>query len=548
MGNFTDTLKRFTDGWRKLKTTQQILIIGIIVIAIILVGVISTLLGQVNYVGLFPGSTLSQDEAGAIYDYLTEQQVEIRTENNVIMVPEDQAAALRMELAAQGMPSSTAGATTGLNNSLYMDNAMAFGATAEDKQRIYQFQAEDKLTAMINNTAKVKQSAVMLNPVIQSEWAFDDSNEAFASATIGIEPLAGQSFTEEDANMIRELVSGAVTSLEPENVTVVNNSTMEYYSGSDMSAGGGATAAAKRLDMEMGMSNQFKTQIMNLLSPVFGPERISANVNVRLNFDKHLTESITLTPVTEIGEAENIGGIVSRNREIERILYGDAAEGIPGMDPNGGAPVYQVDQAELENSVYYKTVESINAEMNEVREQIEQAEGKIEEMSATVILDNTDQNMDDVLEQVRTQISTAVGIPLNLITVSAMPFEQNTLLQQRMVEQAEALERVERNNLIQRIITIGGVLGGIIIVITLIMNTLKKRKEMELEAQRMKWLEEQERRPVDLVADEMISIDDIMGQDEAGTLGQLQALVSRNPEGIAQILRNWLMDDFSGRR
>ncbi len=59
MGNFTDTLKRLTDGWRKLKTTQQILIIGIIVIAIILVGVISTLLGQVNYVGLFPGSTLS---------------------------------------------------------------------------------------------------------------------------------------------------------------------------------------------------------------------------------------------------------------------------------------------------------------------------------------------------------------------------------------------------------------------------------------------------------------------------------------------------------
>ncbi len=521
---------------------QKIIIISVIVLTIVMIGVVNAVSNQTNYAVLVSG--LSDDETGAIYSALQGMGIEVESApGNTILVPDDEVDDIRMQLNAAGI---TYTPNLEVNNQLYLDNAMTFGATDADKERIYQFQLEQKLTQTINQTAKVENSVVLLSPAEDSDYVITTDGIRMASATVTINPKPGQTWTEADSQTIQSIVAGAVPEMTADQVTVVNQATMDTYSGSGGGGTGGAGTVANQIELEAKVSRTLTNQILNLFSPVFGPEKLTANVNAVLDFDKKTTESVTLAPVTDMGEDENMGIIVSRKRMQERVQNTAAAEGEPGMDPNGGAPVYQTIGEVPEGSVYYQITEEINAEVNEVKEQIEAAQGQIKSISATLIIDGGEE-LADILPEVRNQISTAVGIPVESITVSSMPFEQNTLMQQAMEEQAAALQKQQQSDLIQRIITVGAILGGIIIVVALILSAIKKKREQDIEAERLRWMQEQEQREaggINLVADEPISIEDILAQEEGGTLGQLQALVKKNPDGIAQVLRNWLVDDF----
>lgn len=526
---FGELTKKITEGWKAAQRSQKILIIVVIILTIVAIAVVGSMATQVQYSVLYSG--LTDSEAGAVMEELDSQGVEYRTRSGgTILVPKDQVNDLRYRINAEGV------IQTGLSYDVYSDG-LGFGATDKDRQMYTKMQLETNLSQMINDMDKIKSSAVLLSLAEETVYVLSDANKSQSSASVMVTLDTGATMTQEDAEAIRNLVSTSVKSLPPENITIVD-SMMNVYTGGLSDVGTGVVNS--QIDLQNKVAEQLKAQIVNLLSPVFGVEKLSASVNVILDFDKSVTNSITLEPPTD--DAENMGIIVSMKTMQERIAGGTGAEGAPGLDENGGADIYQEIDALAGDSVYYQVTEEINAEVNEINEQLEKAQGTIKELSCTLIIDGGEE-LDELLPEVRTQIATAIGVAEENITVSSMPFEQNTLLHQALEEQTAAAELAERNDLIKQIILVGGIVGGIIIVLLLIMSSQKKKKQMELEAERLRILEEEERNRVDVAIDDEVSIEDLMEGASDSTLDQIQSLIKRNPDTVAQILRNWLLDE-----
>jgi len=507
----------------------------VIALTIVAVSVVVTMNNQVEHTVLYSG--LDSATAGQIQAQLEEQGVDVQAKGDgTLLVPKDEANALRYSLSAEGYPQ------TDVDFSLYQENAGSFSATDMDKTLYAQYQLQINLARVINKMEKIQSSTVMLSLADKSQFVLSDNNNRESTASVMVEVVPGQTLTDADVNAIREYVSGSVPSLPVENIRVVDQY-MNSYGGS------GDTNSVEVVDehyvLQNSVGQQLGEQIINLLAPVFGREKLSANVNAILDFDKYTSESITLEPPAD---ADNMGIIVSMKTMEERILGATAAEGEPGLDTNGGAPVYQEVQGMNQDDVYYQVTQEINAEVNQLIENLERAQGTIKDLSATLIIDGGDE-IADMLPEIRTMISTAVGIPEDKITVSNMPFEENVRLQQLADEQAQAIAEQERNDLIKTLIIPIAIVAGALVIVLLILNSVKKNKEMELEAQRLQWEAEQAAQQaeqeggINLVADEDISVEDIMKSDTDTTLKQLQSMISGNPEVIAQVLRNWLLDD-----
>ena len=131
-----------------------------------------------------------------------------------------------------------------------------------------------------------------------------------------------------------------------------------------------------------------------------------------------------------------------------------------------------------------------------------------------------------------------------------MPFEQNVAYQQAMEEQQKQMEEMQRLDLIKSIVPPLAIAAAIVIVFLAVWNSIKKKREQELEEQRMQeWEAEQAQlaeQHIDYVADDEISVEDLLKEDEKDTLRQVQGIVDKNPDAIAQLLRNWLSDDLGG--
>ncbi len=505
-----------------MKKTQLLLIVLVIIVTIAVLGVVVSISNQVEYAVLF--SDMEADETGEVYSVLEEMGVPVKAgSNGTIMVPKDQADELRYKLNAQGYPES------GLNYDIYTENATSLGMTDADKKLYLQFQLEQNISQTINRMDKIKSSTVMITLPEDSVFVLSDDEEQAATASVVLELQEGATLTSSDADTIRAVVSKSVSSLSPEDITIAD-SKMNIY-GQDTTDGSGKVS--EQIELQNQVAEQLRTQIINLLSPVFGAEKLSASVNVILDFDKSVTNSITLSPPVE--NDENMGIIVSMQEMQEKVAGETAAEGEPGVDENGGTPVYQ-ETTDEDTGDYYKVTRELNAEVNEINQQLEKAQGQIKDLSATLIIDGGDE-IADILPDVRKQIATAIGVSEDKITVSNMTFEQNTQYAQTLSEQTEMLERVEKNKLIQTIIIAAAIIAAALIVI---MSLLSRSKKKKLEEEAMEW---ETRSTLDVAADEEISVEDLAA-NENGTLEQIQNLVRKDSELIAQLLKNWLSDDY----
>lgn len=535
-----------------MKMTQRILIIAVVALTVVLLVVFANMAGQVEYTSLFTG--LTDEEAGQVLAALEEQGVPVKTgPNGTLLVPADQAQELRYRLTTEGLPG-----TDDLDFTLYSENASSFGATDQDKTFYEQAQLQRNLALTINRMDKIKSSTVLLALAEDSPYVLTGDQPADSTASILVtlkdpsEPL-----TESDVAAIRSMVSKAVPSLAADNISIVDQNMRSY----GVDGENGTTTLEEQFNLQREVSKTLEQQVITLLTPVFGPENISASVNVILDFDKTTTNTLTLSPPTN--QAENMGIITSMRLTAERLQGANSvAEGEPGMDPNGGAPTYQEIDDAAGDSTYYNAVTEVNAEVNEVSEQIENAQGDITDISCTVIL-NGGEELEDILPEVQSQVATAIGVPLNMITVSAMPFEQNAQYEQYLADQQAEAERLRQREMIMTLAVPLIIAAGLIIGVLLVIGYLRRKKrEADEEAARLEAerLAEEERARaeaeaearreagiVDIEIGDETEEEDLSGmlKDRNETLMNVRKLVEEDSAAIAQLLRNWLSDATS---
>ncbi|MDD5018159.1 MAG: flagellar basal-body MS-ring/collar protein FliF, partial [Eubacteriales bacterium] len=258
----------------KGKRIRFIVLISIIIVIIV---VTSVLLNRTSYAVLYSG--MEAADAGEVMSVLSDMGIEAKAEgDDTILVADDEVDTVRLELAAEGYPSS------GFNYDIY-ESASGLGVTDKEKQVYYQFQLQENLRQTIVQLDKVEAAVVNLDLGQGSSFVLSDDEED-ATASVVLTLAEGEELSSSEVSAITQLVSKSISGLKAENVSIID-SNMNLYSTED---GGTVKSADSQLELQMSVQQSLQQQIINLLSPVFGEDNVRAEVSGMLNFDTKVTE------------------------------------------------------------------------------------------------------------------------------------------------------------------------------------------------------------------------------------------------------------------
>ena len=400
----------------------------------------------------------------------------------------------------------------------------------------------------------------MLNFKEDSKYVLSATPPSKASAMVLLDLDAPGSFTQAQVNSVFSLIQKGVPGLDdPANIAVVDTKGNSYKLRGEGS--GGDYLVSDQIEMQALVEKKLTEQIINLYTPIFGKGNISVSVAAKLNFDKKVTTSTTLTPVTALGEEENKGIMVSFKSMRELVGAQAGAAGVPGVDSNGGGTVQYPEGTDANTEGYYTETQEWNAEVNEIKEIVEAASGSIEDVTCTIIL-NGGAELAEVLPDVRKTAATAIRVKEENITVIAKEFTEDAAgdIDKIIAQRAEELEALEKAQLKQLIIKIAG--GAVLLLVLLLFfkSLGKKKKNSQLEKTQNNWNGANAGGGIayDIGDDGVLiprpggdpeseaykaSLEEQMKKNENESLTQIKTLVNKDSSLIAQLLRNWLSED-----
>lgn len=508
LDSIKEQLNNYWSSLEKHKKRNLIIMIGLIVLVIVLATV---MLSKKDYVVLYSG--LSDSEAAEIYTKLKETNAQPKMEGrSTILVPEEQEAELRMQMTMEGYPKS------GFNYDLYLEGS-SFGQTDDELQKRWMIQLQERLGQSIRFLEGVEDAVVTI-AMPQSDSFVIRENEVPVTASVIVLPKRGHEITAQQAKSIEQLIATSVPGLDKENISIIDTQ-MNILNVEEASQ---SQTVSNQFQMQQQLEDRIKREIKDLLDPVFGYGRVKTSVNVRLNFDKKVTESITFEPVLD-----DAGIIVSQEVLRER-MNNITAGGIAGETNNTTQyPEYGQDV----DSSSQKDHRMINYEVNEIKEKIEQEQGSVEQLSIAVVIDS-DALDQQTIEGVRELVATAMGTDLERVAVQNWKF--STDAQQDLLDAFDGLQG--RQAWISGPALIG-IIGGLILLIIIILIAYRNRERttQELALELDETIEEPE---------ETFDLDHLMDIEESHQdriKKQLDKFAEEQPEDIAQLLRNWLSED-----
>ncbi len=518
---------KISQHFKEMKPGKKVGLIVLIILIVAVVIALSVFLNQKTYTVLYSG--MEPSDTGEVLGLLSEMGMDAKTQGeDTILVEEQQVDEIRLQLAAQGYPS------TGVNDYSIYSSASGLGTTDSEKQVYYKYQLQANLRTTIMQMDKVENAVVNLDLGEDSSFVLS-SDKKPATASIMLTLKGGQTLGGQEVKAISELVATSVSGLDAENVRIVD-SQMNLYSTEDES---GIQSVDSRLELQTNVQDQLQEQIVNLLNPVFGEDNVLAEVSAQLNFDEKYSESVEYS--TPQGSTE---GIVVSMQELVEAITNDADGSVAGIDANGNASEYLATLNESDSAVYYNVSREVNYEINQTTTQLEEAKGEIESLSVSVILNGS--YIDDYVDEVKNLIATAVGADVENITVEMLPFTAAAAEEeQSAAAAAQALEfeqqiasSAQGAQTLRLIIVVIAVLAVVIFLFSVIKMLRPKETEMAAEGgidimiddDTLQGTTAKESKEIEInVADSNLSV--------------LEDYIAKNPESAANLLRNWLNEE-----
>ena len=510
----------------KGKRLRFFVLVGLIIAIVI---ALTVFLNQKTYTVLYSGMEAS--ETGEVLSLLSEMGVDAKTEGeDTVLVPDGQVDEVRLELAAQGYPS------TGVNDYSIYSSASGLGTTDSEKQVYYKYQLQANLRTTIMQMEKVENAVVNLDLGEDSSFVFSE-NEKPPTASIMLTLRGDETLNDGEVRAITELVAKSVSGLETENVRIVD-SRMTLYSAGDEP---GVQSADTHIALQQNVQRQLQEQIVSLLGPVFGDDNVLAEVSVVLNFDNKQTQSVEYSTPADSPE-----GIAVSMRELVEAITNDTGGGDPaGIDANGNASQYLERIGQSEDAVYYNVSREVNYEINETTTQIQEAQGQIEDLSVSVILNSS--NIDDYVDEVKNLVATATGAVTDKITVEMLPFAGSEAAQEADAAAADEAQQYQeqllsRQQSAQTLRLVIIVIAALIIMLFLF-AIVKMFKPQQVEAVGMGGLDIIVDDDGNVMEETDEGVRDIEINDKDNTLSAIEDYIGKNPESVANLLRNWLNEE-----
>jgi flagellar biosynthesis/type III secretory pathway M-ring protein FliF/YscJ len=203
--------------------------------------------------------------------------------------------------------------------------------------------------------------------------------------------------------------------------------------------------------------------------------------------------------------------------------------------------------------VYYNVSREVNYEVNQTSTQIEEAQGQIESLSVSVILNSS--NIDDYVDEVKTLVATAIGADAEKITVQMLPFEAAAAEAEQDAAEVSAAQQVEQQiassaqgaqTLRLVIVVIAGLVAVIMLFAIIKMFKPQKAEAVGVGGGGFDVMVGDEPRPASsfsAVSGSTIDDMEIDFNNKDSKLSALEDYIGKNPESAANLLRNWLNEE-----
>ena len=267
---------------------------------------------------------LGESDASQVMDALQQLGVEFRVDQatGLVMVPSSSIKELRMKLAGQGLPNSTA---TGFE---LLQQDTGFGTSQMIEKARYLQALQGELARTIATIGAVQSARVHLAMPKQSVFV---RKQKPPSASVALRLHNGRVLDKAQIEAIVHLVASSVPELEPGRVTLVDQK------GRLLSSETGSREmqlSATQFEHTRRVEEHYGTRIESLLAPIVGVDRVRAQVTADIDF--------TVTEQTQ--ERFNPDQPALRSEQLnEEQRRNAAAGGVPGALANqppaaGNAP------------------------------------------------------------------------------------------------------------------------------------------------------------------------------------------------------------------
>lgn len=319
-------------------------------------------------------ATLEARDATAVTDALRAANIpsQIDPASGAVSVPAAQVHEARLKLAAQGLPKS---ASQGYE---MIQGEQGFGTSQFIESARYQHALETELARTIASLQTVAAARVHL--AIPKPSAFTRSGGS-ASASVLVELRGGRTLDEDQVASIVHLVASSVPDLPAESVSVIDQS------GRLLTRSGGDAAMAQtreQFDYSRRVEREYTQRIEQLLAPMMGPGRVSAQVSAEHDFAVTEEARETYNPNPQALRSE---------QSSETRNAGSGPRGVPGATSNqppssaAAVPLNATSGPGAEVSAQ-STQTTRNYEIDKTLSHTRQASGTLKRLSVAVLVDH----------------------------------------------------------------------------------------------------------------------------------------------------------------
>lgn len=356
VGGALESLRR---AWEGLSPVRRVVALGAAGLAAAAALAAMTLGRHAGYGVLY--SDLGPEAASRVITALEARHVpfQLARGGTEVLVPAERVAALRIQLAGEGLPEGTVG--------FGLFDHLPLGASETVEQVDYVRALSGELSRAIDTLAPVASSRVLIALPQQSAFA---SQQQPPQASVVVRLRPGTALGAAEVRAITHLVAASVPGLEPGRVSVVDDQ------GRLLAAGQGEGGDA--LGSEQEVEDRVRSQVATLVDAVAGPGRSVVEVRAELEPG----------PVRTTTQDVLAGQPISQQqvRETYTGTGGASASGVPGV--KGQVPVYGIPGGGGGGQASYQRTDQVtNYQVGTRQTESQQPGGAVRRLAVTVFAD-----------------------------------------------------------------------------------------------------------------------------------------------------------------
>lgn len=523
---------KFLAWWNKFGRNTKVTIIGVTIGVIIAFAILIAVVTKTSYSVLVTCESASQ--ASEVKDLLDSNDIAYQISDNGLVFSVD-----RNRLSEANI---LLGSNNILSDDYNLDDVLggsSLSTTESDKQKMYTAYREGKLKRDLENLSFVESASVNMYFPENDGTLIQNNKEASVQITL---KLSGEC-SDEQAVAIARTAKTVVGNESTDKIVIIDTDGRMLYSGGE--DGSVAGIATSQLSLKQNFENNIKTAVKNVILGTNEFDYVEVSPSLTVDFSSSEVTSTTYTPAD--GQTQ---GLLSHESNYESENEGGGGY-VPGTDSNveqtyvyqnGGGSSSTVTQSEkdyLPNTetkysqipagsiVFSDSSIAVTAiKLKVINEEDAKTQGLLDEMSWDEYkLANSERVKLTVDEDFYSLISDASGISTSNITIVAY-------------EEPFFVDKETLNFDWTQIIQIALIIVILILLGIVILRTLKGEKSDESD------------KPEELSVENLLqsmpaeTIEDIDVESKSETRKMIEKFVDENPEAVANLLRNWLNEDW----